>query len=80
MQLNNKNIIGFLNISTFDSSIYTFSLARNKIVYRPSQGTNKGYYFSNNMVKEKMPNLSEKNIFPSIASLVSRVFSIFPRK
>ena len=41
--------------TTFVSPIYTFSLAGNIIVYRPSQGTNKEKYFKHITYKGKMP-------------------------
>ena len=48
----------FLNISTFLSPIYTFSLAGYIIVYMPSQGTNREKNFKCVNYREKLPNLA----------------------
>ena len=50
--------IQFNNNSTFVSPIYTFSSARNIIVYTPIQGTNREKYFNHNIYKGKMPTLA----------------------
>ena len=50
--------------STFNSPIYTYSLAGNKIIYTPSQGTNSEKYFINYNIKVKMPTVAgNKQLF-----------------
>ena len=46
------------NNSTFVSSIYNFSLARNVIVYTPIQGTHREKYLSHIIYKGKLPTLA----------------------
>ena len=61
--------------------IYTFSLAGNKVVYTPSQGTIREMYFNHINYKDKRCQLwQEIKTFPSIHSLISCVFSIFRQK
>ena len=68
------------NNSTFVSPDYTFSLARNIIVYTPIQGTNREKYFDHNSNNEKRRLGREINTSPSISSLMHCVFSIFRQK
>ena len=59
------------------SPIYTFSLARNIIVYTPSQGTKREKY-SYNIQQQRLKRQlrREKNTFSTISLLIGRVFSI----
>ena len=66
--------------STFISLIYTFS-QQNIVVYMPSQGTNREWYFNHTNYKDKRCRLwRESNTFRSISPLMGCVFSIFRRK
>ena len=63
------------------SGIYTFSLAGNIIVCTPSQGSNREKYSRNKQHQRLKCQLwREINTFPSISSLIGRVFPIFRRK
>ena len=53
-----KSPILYINNITFNSPIYTFSLAGNIIVYTPIQETNRGDYFNYINFKGKMPTLA----------------------
>ena len=69
-----------INISTFVSPIYTFSLALNILVYTPSQGKNREKYLNQITYQDKKGQLwREINTFLSISSLIGYVFSIFWR-
>ena len=60
---------------------YTFSLVGNIIVCTQSQGTNKdNYSYKMQHQRLKCHFWREINTFPSIPSLIRRVFSIFRRK
>ena len=54
LQEQNKSLF----FRTFISPTYTFSLARNIIVYTPSQSTIREKYFINHNIKVKMPTLA----------------------
>ena len=63
------------------SPTWAFSLAGNRIVYTPSQGTNREKNFNQINYKDKRCRLwREINTFPSISSLLGCVFSFFQRK
>ena len=66
---------------TFVSPIYTFSLVGNRIVYTPSQGTNKEKYWHFYYIKARMLTLAgNKQLFhPSFPPMDAR-FSFFRRK
>ena len=56
-------------------------MAENIIVYTPNQGTNREKYFTNYIIKVKMPTLvGKKTTFPSISSLIGRAISISRQK
>ena len=69
-----------LNLYFHFSYLYLF-LAGNRIVYTPSQGTNREKYFKNYNIKFKMPTLAANNqlFHPSLPSW-DALFPSFERK
>ena len=68
---NGAKVVNNNKICTFVYPVYTFSSARNIIVYTPSRGTNREKHFNHIIYKRKMPTL-EGNKHPSIHFLFHR--------
>ena len=77
-QYRSRDLCNKIN-STF-VSISTFSLAGNKNVHTPSQGTNKEKYFNHFIYRGKSADSGGRKHPSSTSPFIGRVFSIFRRK